>query len=162
MARVYVSIGSNIDREQHVRASLDALTAHYGNLRCSAVYETAAVGFDGDNFYNLVVGFDTDESPAEVVTHLREIEDRNGRVREGARFSARTLDLDLLLYDDLILEEGRLQLPRDEIVKHAFVLKPLADIAGEFRHPLVGKTISQLWHEFPKDNAAIWTVELSR
>ncbi|MBI5041075.1 MAG: 2-amino-4-hydroxy-6-hydroxymethyldihydropteridine diphosphokinase [Gammaproteobacteria bacterium] len=162
MARVYVSIGSNIERERHVRAALDALTAHYGVLQCSTVYETAAVGFDGDNFYNLVVGFDTTERPAEVATQLRAIEDCNGRVREGARFSARTLDLDLLLYDDLILDEGRLQLPRDEIAKHAFVLKPLADIAGACRHPLIGKTIAQMWNEFPKNNASIWPVELPR
>jgi len=80
-------------------------------VQCSTVYETASVGFDGDNFYNLVVGFDTTEKPFEVVEQLREIEDHNGRVREGARFfRPRTLDLDLLLYDDLILEEGRLQL----------------------------------------------------
>jgi 2-amino-4-hydroxy-6-hydroxymethyldihydropteridine diphosphokinase len=162
MARVYVSIGSNIEREQHVRAALDELTAHYGALQCSTVYETAAVGFDGDNFYNLVVGFDTKETPAEVATHLREIEDHNGRVREGARFSSRTLDLDLLLYDDLILEEGRLQLPRDEIGRHAFVLRPLAEIAGACRHPLLGKTIAQMWNEFPKNDATIWPVELPR
>lgn len=162
MARVYVSIGSNIERERHVRAALDALAAHYGELQCSTVYETAAVGFDGDNFYNLAVGFDTTERPVEVATQLREIEDCNGRVREGARFSARTLDLDLLLYDDLILDEGRLQLPRDEIAKHAFVLKPLADIAGACRHPLIGKTIAQMWNEFPKNNASIWPVELPR
>lgn len=162
MARVYVSIGSNIERAQHVRAALDELTAHFGALQCSTVYETAAVGFDGDNFYNLVVGFDTQETPIEVATQLREIEARNGRVREGARFSARTLDLDLLLYDDLILEEGRLQLPRAEITKHAFVLRPLAEIAGERRHPLLGKTLAQLWSEFPKNDAAIWPVEPPR
>lgn len=162
MARVYVSIGSNIEREQHVRAGLAALAEHYGDLQCSTVYETASVGFDGDNFYNLVVGFDTTEKPLEVVQQLREIENCNGRVRAGARFSARTLDLDLLLYDDLILEEGRLQLPRDEISKQAFVLKPLAEIAGQYRHPLMGKTLAQLWDDFPKNDAAIWPVELPR
>ena len=160
MARVYVSIGSNIAREQHVRAALDALQAHYGRVQCSTVYETDAVGFEGDSFYNLVVGFDTDERPTEVAACLRDIEDSNGRIREGARFSARTLDLDLLLYDDLILEEGRLQLPRDEITRYAFVLKPLAEIAGSLRHPLTGKTYAQLWNEFPRKDAGIRAVEL--
>lgn len=162
MARVYISIGSNIEREQHVRAALDALDAHYGRVQCSTVYETAAVGFEGDSFYNLVVGLDTTETPAEVAAQLRAIEDRNGRVREGARFSARTLDLDLLLYDDLILEEGRLQLPRDEITRYAFVLKPLAEIAGTLRHPLTGKTYAQLWTEFPRKDVGIQAVELPR
>lgn len=162
MARVYVSIGTNIERERHVRAALSALEAHYGTLQCSVVYETAAVGFEGDDFYNLVVGFDTDEPPAEVAAQLRAIEDNNGRVREGARFSSRTLDLDMLLYDDLILEEGRLQLPRAEITKYAFVLKPLAEIAGQQRHPLTGTTFAQLWAEFPKNAEAIWPVEMPR
>lgn len=162
MARVYVSIGSNIEREQHVRSALNALEAHYGRVQCSTVYETDAVGFDGDAFYNLVVGFETGESPAEVLMQLREIEDSNGRSREGARFSARTLDLDLLLYDDLIVEEGRLQLPREEITRYAFVLKPLAEIAGSLRHPLTGKTYAQLWNEFPRKDLGIRPVQLRR
>lgn len=161
MARVYVSIGSNIDRERNVRAALDALEARFGRIQSSSVYETVAVGFEGDSFYNLVVGFDTDSKPQDVVNELRAIEDRNGRVREGERFAARTLDLDLLLYDDLILEEGRLQLPRDEITRYAFVLKPLAEIAGGLRHPLTGKTYAQLWSEFPRKDG-IEAVELPR
>lgn len=161
MTRVYVSIGSNIDRERHVRAALDALAARFGRVQSSSVYETVAVGFAGDSFYNLVVGFDTDAKPQDVVNELRAIEDRNGRVREGERFAARTLDLDLLLYDDLILEEGRLQLPRDEITRYAFVLKPLAEIAGTLRHPLTGKTYAQLWAEFPRKDGIV-AVELPR
>lgn len=162
MARVYVSVGTNIDRERHVRAALDALEAHYAAVQCSTVYETAAVGFEGDDFYNLVVGFDTDETPAEVAARLRLIEDENGRVRIGPRFSSRTLDLDLLLYDDLILEEGRLQIPREEITQQAFVLRPLAEIAGERRHPLTGTTFAQLWSEFPPSDATMRPVALSR
>jgi 2-amino-4-hydroxy-6-hydroxymethyldihydropteridine diphosphokinase len=159
MTRVYVSIGSNIDRERHVRAAVNALEARFGRIQSSSVYETVAVGFEGDSFYNLVVGFDTDAKPQEVVQELRAIEDRNGRVRAGERFAARTLDLDLLLYDDLILEEGRLQLPRDEITRYAFVLKPLAEIAGTLRHPLTGKTYAQLWAEFPRKDGIV-AVEL--
>lgn len=162
MARVYVSVGTNIDRERNVRAALDALEAHYGSVQCSTIYETAAVGFDGDDFYNFVVGFDTGESPAEVAAQLRAIEDANGRVRTGPRFSSRTLDLDLLLYDDLVLEEGRLQIPRDEIVHQAFVLAPLAEIAGERRHPLLGASFAQLWADFPKADLTLRPVRLPR
>ena len=162
MARVYVSIGTNIEREQHVRAALDALESCYGQLQCSRVYETSAVGFEGDNFYNLVVGFDTDQTPAEVGEHLRVIEDANGRVRAGPRFSSRTLDIDLLLYDDLVIEEPRLQIPRDEITKHAFVLQPLAEIAGDLRHPLMGQTYAHRWAQFPRQEQRIWAVEFSR
>lgn len=162
MARVYVSVGTNIDRERHVRAALDALEAHYGAVQCSTIYETAAVGFDGDDFYNFVVGFDTGESPVEVAAQLRAIEDANGRVRTGPRFSSRTLDLDLLLYDDLVLEEGRLQIPRDEITHQAFVLAPLAEIAGERRHPLLGASFAQLWAEFPKTGLTLRPVPLPR
>lgn len=162
MARVYVSVGTNIDRERHVRAALDALEARYGRVQCSTIYETAAVGFDGDDFYNFVVGFDTGESPAEVAAQLRAIEDANGRLRTGPRFSSRTLDLDLLLYDDLILDEGRLQLPRNEITQQAFVLAPLAEIAGEQRHPVTGRNFAQLWAEFPKTDLTLKPVRLSR
>jgi 2-amino-4-hydroxy-6-hydroxymethyldihydropteridine diphosphokinase len=162
MARVYVSVGTNIDRERHVRAALDALVAHYGAVQCSTIFETAAVGFDGDDFYNLVVGFDTEEPPTEVAAQLRAIEDANGRLRSGPRFSSRTLDLDLLLYDDVILDEGRLQIPRDEITHQAFVLAPLAEIAGERRHPLTGTTFAQLWAEFPQADATLRPVQLLR
>ena len=162
MARVYVSVGTNIDREHHVRAALDALVAHYGAVQCSTIYETAAVGFDGDDFYNLVVGFDTEEPPTEVAAQLRAIEDANGRLRSGPRFSSRTLDLDLLLSDDVILDEGRLQIPRDEITHQAFVLAPLAEIAGERRHPLTGTTFAQLWAEFPQADATLRPVQLLR
>ncbi|MFN2308691.1 MAG: 2-amino-4-hydroxy-6-hydroxymethyldihydropteridine diphosphokinase [Gammaproteobacteria bacterium] len=162
MARVYVSIGSNIEREHHVRAALTALEAHYGELECSTIYQTAAVGFEGDDFYNLVVGFDTRETPAEVAAQLRAIEDTNGRLRGGPRFASRTLDLDLLLYDDLVLTEGRLQIPRGEITQQAFVLRPLAEIAGERLHPLTGKRLAQLWAEFPQATAVLRPVRLAR
>lgn len=161
MAQVYVSIGSNIDRERHVRAALQALQARFGKLSCSRVYETAAVGFAGDNFYNLVVGFVTDASPAEVAQALRAIEQDNGRVRSGERYAARTLDIDLLLYDDLVLQTGRLQLPRNEITQHAFVLQPLAELAGDLRHPVLGKSYAQLWEEFPKRPDNIWVVDFA-
>jgi 2-amino-4-hydroxy-6-hydroxymethyldihydropteridine diphosphokinase len=81
---------------------------------------------------------------------LSEIEDANQRDRSGPKFSSRTLDLDLLLYDDLVLSENGLTLPRDEILKNAFVLWPLAEIAPELKHPVVKKTYAELWAEFDR------------
>ncbi|MEO7558458.1 MAG: 2-amino-4-hydroxy-6-hydroxymethyldihydropteridine diphosphokinase [Gammaproteobacteria bacterium] len=158
MTRVYVSIGSNIEREYNVRAGLAALRERYGELIVSSVYESKAFGFEGDNFYNLVVGFDTGDDVHTVVASLRAMEDRQGRVRSGPRYSSRTLDLDLLLYGDLVLHEPGLVLPRAEILKHAFVLLPLAEIARETRHPINGRMYAELWQGFDPAGQALWTV----
>ncbi|WJW75371.1 2-amino-4-hydroxy-6-hydroxymethyldihydropteridine diphosphokinase [Thiohalobacter sp. IOR34] len=148
MARVYVSIGSNIDRERQVREGVRRLAEAYGPLVLSPVYETAAIGFEGEDFYNLVAAFDTDETPAEVVERLHAIEAACGRRRGGPRFAPRTLDIDLLLYDDRIMDSGGVQIPREEITRHAFVLKPLADLAPDAVHPLTGESFAAMWAAF--------------
>ncbi|MGB5307057.1 MAG: 2-amino-4-hydroxy-6-hydroxymethyldihydropteridine diphosphokinase [Gammaproteobacteria bacterium] len=146
-ARVYVSIGSNIEREQSIEAALRQLQTDYGDLEQSSIYESDAVGFDSAPFYNLVVAFDTDKSARAVQTHLHDIEAASGRVRGGA-MAARTLDLDLLLYDDLVIDEYRLKLPRNDIERYAFVLGPLAEIAGSKKHPVTGRRYADMWAEF--------------
>ena len=151
MARVYVSVGSNIEREHHVRAGIVALREKFGPLILSRVYESRAVGFDGDDFFNLVAAFDTDQSVQAVARTLRDIERANGRDRRVSHFSPRTLDLDLLLYGDAVLEEGEIKLPREEITRYAFVLGPLAEIAGEMRHPVLQRRFRELWDEFDRD-----------
>ncbi len=148
MPRVWVSIGSNIERERHVRAAIAALRARFGELILSPVYETPAEGFDGDPFYNLVAGFDTALPPQRLHAELRAIEDANGRVRGAGKFSARTLDIDVLTYGDQRDATGGKPLPRDEITRYAFVLKPLADVAGDERHPVLGRTYGELWAAF--------------
>lgn len=158
MSRIYISVGSNIDAEKNIRVAVHALAEEYGDLILSPVYESEAVGFEGDNFLNMVVGLDTDDDVHQVARTLREIEDLNGRVRTGPRFSKRTLDLDLLLYDDLVLNEEHLEIPRSEIIENAFVLWPLADIAPTLEHPLEKKTIQSLWNDYPKDKQSIWLI----
>lgn len=159
MARIYISIGSNIDAEKNIRLAINALQEHYGKLILSSVYESEAVGFDGDNFLNLVVGLNTDEDVYTVAANLRKIEDENGRVRSGPRFSSRVVDLDLLLYDDLVLENESLEIPRDEITKNAFVLLPLDEIAPQLIHPVSGKTICDHWSVFDKESQKLWPIE---
>ncbi|EIJ43560.1 2-amino-4-hydroxy-6-hydroxymethyldihydropteridine pyrophosphokinase [Beggiatoa alba B18LD] len=163
MATVYVSVGSNINPLQHIRAGLTDLQHHYGTLQLSPVYESAAVGFTGENFYNLVLAFQTDKPVRQVNQHLHEIEANHGRTRDGQRYSSRTLDLDLILYDDLVLQDttDKLEVPRGEIEKYAFVLLPLADLAPTLKHPTLGKTYAELWENFQgKDKQTLWQVDV--
>jgi 2-amino-4-hydroxy-6-hydroxymethyldihydropteridine diphosphokinase len=162
MARIYISIGSNIERERHIRAALTALRAQFTNVRCSSVYESEPVGFQGDNFFNAVVACDTDKSVRDVARCLAEIEAQHGRARVSTRFAARTLDLDLLLYDALVVQERDIKLPRAEILVNAFVLRPLAEIAPDARHPVVGKTYAELWRDFPRTEQRLWPVEFKQ
>ncbi len=159
MAKVYVSLGSNIDRERNIKQAIADLQEAYGELEQSRTYETQAVGFAGDPFYNLIVAFDTDEAPQAVASRLRDIEDAHGRDRSSGKFSNRSLDLDLLLYDDLVLDEGDLHLPRKEILEYAFVLKPLAEIAGDMKHPVTGFSFSAAWDQFDPAAQPMWPIE---
>lgn len=161
MPEVFVSIGSNIDPEVNVRAAVDALREHFGSLNLSRVYRSRAVGFDGPDFYNLVAGFETARNAQAVQSVLRDIELACGRYRSGPKFSSRTLDLDLLLYGDMVCQADGVELPRGEITEHAFVLGPLAEIAGDQIHPVLEKTIAQLWRDFVKDDREIEPVALS-
>lgn len=148
MPEVFVGAGSNVEPRRHLGAGLRGLAAQFGLLRLSPVYRNSPVGFAGEDFLNLVVAFETDDAVEEVAAALAAIEAANGRVRGEAKFAPRTLDLDLLLYGDLVLDTGGIQLPRDEIIKYSFVLKPLADLAGEHLHPVLGRSYAELWEHF--------------
>ena len=161
MHEVYVSIGSNINREEYICSALDALQENFENLFLSPVYESVAVGFEGENFYNLVVSFNTVLSLEELAKKLRAIEDDNGRNRNKPKFSGRTLDLDILTYDNKVGEFSGTVLPRDEITYNAFVLKPLSDIAGEKKHPELNTPYEQLWREFDQSKQKLWQIEFN-
>jgi len=159
MPRVYISIGSNVDRENSIRNAVRELTARYGPLVLSPVYESRAVGFTGENFYNLVAGFDTEETAGRVKETLGDIETACGRRREGPRFSPRTLDLDLLLYGDTVQHDGPIDVPHPDIRRYAFVLRPLADIAPGGRHPETGLVYEKMWQQFDKDKQELTAVD---
>jgi len=148
----FISIGSNIDKEIHIPSSINALKKQFGEVVLSSLYETEAVGFEGDDFINLIVQFNSDFDAKTIAKILRKIELEHGRTRDSRKYAARTLDLDLVLYGDLIISDGRLQIPRDEIERYAFVLEPLAEIAPHSLHPVSKISYSQLWNNYDKSN----------
>ena len=145
MGRAYLSLGSNIEPARHLRAAIVALRERFGAVRVSPVYCTPAIGFDGDDFLNAAAIIESDLDPVALNDWLHALEDAHGRDRSGPRFGPRPLDIDIVFYDDLTLDGPRhLQIPRDEL-KHAFVLKPLADLAPDYVHPAVGRSLAALW-----------------
>jgi 2-amino-4-hydroxy-6-hydroxymethyldihydropteridine diphosphokinase len=159
MALIYLSLGSNIERQRRISAALDALADHFGELLISSVYESVSVGFEGDSFYNLVVGINSSMAVGQISKILKSIEDQNGRDRSGPRFGSRSLDIDILTVDDIAGELDGIQLPRDEVLKNAFVLLPLAEIAPQSQHPVTAQTYSQHWQQFDKNKQKLWPVE---
>ena len=145
MTRAWLSLGSNIEPGEHLRAALAELRARFGAIVVSPAYRFPAVGFDGPEFVNLAVGIDTDLEPQALNDWLHALEDRHGRRRDVPRYSSRTLDVDIVLYGDRVLKgRGNLELPRPEL-DQAFVLQPLADIAPQAVHPLLRRRIGELW-----------------
>lgn len=160
MTQVSVSIGSNIDRERHIRSCLNILAATFDELVVSRVYESEPVGFeDGRNFFNLVAVFRCDWSVGELQAWCKRIEHDHGRRKESPKFSPRTLDIDLLTVDGLVGEHDGVMLPRDEILYHAFVLLPLAELLPDTPHPEDGRTYAELWSEFEAGDQRLWPVE---
>lgn len=161
MTTAYVSMGSNIEPQKHIQQGLQALAQIYGELVVSSVYESQAVGFEGDNFLNLVVSFETETEPVAIDEQLKHIEQQAGRERGEEQFVARSLDLDLLVYNDLVIINNKLSLPRDEILKYAFVLLPLAEIAPQRKHPVERQTYAALWQQFPnKEQQPLWKKDI--
>ena len=159
MATAFIGIGSNIERESNIRSGLQTLHRNFSNVSVSRVYESSAVGFNGDNFFNLVALIETELDARALQDKLHEIEAQFGRVRGAQRYVSRTLDLDLLLYDDLVSDEEGLQLPREDVTEFAFVLLPLSEMAGELQHPVLKTTYAELWENFDQADQVLWPVD---
>ncbi|WP_114326769.1 2-amino-4-hydroxy-6-hydroxymethyldihydropteridine diphosphokinase [Candidatus Colwellia aromaticivorans] len=154
MANIYISLGSNVEREYHVQKGLNALAVAFDlpfeQLKLSSLFESEAVGFSGNAFLNMVIGIKTSLSVEQVAIKLRDIEFNYGRTNDAKKFSPRTLDLDLLLYDDLIIDSPA-QLPRNEINRNAFVLWPLSEVAPQVVHPIIKQNYYTLWQNYDKN-----------
>jgi len=149
---VYVAAGSNVAPEQNLTRAVAALAREFPGVRCSPWYRNRAVGFDGADFINLVAGFDTSRPVREVLATLHAIEAQCGRPREAPRWAPRSMDLDVLLYGDLLCDEPGLRLPRPDLLKRAYMLGPLAQLAPEVMHPTAHLSMGELWRRF--DQAA--------
>lgn len=160
MAAVYLSLGSNIDPEHNLRLGVAQLQQRFGDLELSATYRSKPVGFDGDDFLNLVVSLDSNATPEQIEQGIEEIHGLAGRRRGEEKFSSRTLDIDLLLYDDLVRETPRPKLPRADILEYSFVLRPLAELAPDLQHPLTGKTMLEHWQQFDEQRHPLTVVDV--
>lgn len=168
MSRASLSLGSNVDPVRHLRIAVAALRERFGDVQVSMAYRFPAVGFDGPDFVNAAAVVDTDLDPQALNDWLHALEDANGRDRSGPRYGNRTLDIDIVLFDDRLIDGAghpgsgpgqALRVPRDEL-RHAFVLKPLAEIAPGLVHPVRGETLQVLWESHPEHSVAFEAVAL--
>jgi len=145
---IYVAAGSNVEPEKYLSRALEALEASFAPLKVSPAYRNRAVGFEGADFINLVLGFRSD-LPVEIVRNrLQQIEARCDRPPQSPQWAPRTLDLDILLYGDLVSDRPGLILPRPDLLRRNYMLGPLAAIAPDLRHPTAHRTMRELWEAF--------------
>jgi 2-amino-4-hydroxy-6-hydroxymethyldihydropteridine diphosphokinase len=161
MAEVFVAAGSNIDPLRNLRAALDGLQRSYAPVRISSAYRNKAVGFEGDDFVNLVVGFNTKDSLEQVRARLQQIEADCGRPRDAPKWAPRSMDLDILLFGDEVRSEPGLTVPRPDLVKRPYMLKPIVDIAPDLRHPTLHRTMREFWEAFEGKDHQMTVVDLS-
>ncbi|MBR9726606.1 2-amino-4-hydroxy-6-hydroxymethyldihydropteridine diphosphokinase [Shewanella intestini] len=158
MATIYISLGSNIDPVRYLKAAVVDLNLHFDSLVLSRVYESEAVGFKGTNFLNMVIRAETELPIEAVVATFKQIEQDHGRVVGAKKFAARTLDLDLLLYDDIVCDKP-IELPRAEVLYNAFVLWPLAELIPHQCHPVVEQSYQSLWENYDKSLQKLWPID---
>jgi len=162
MAAVFLGLGSNVSPEENLRLAVRELRTRYGDLTLSAVYQSSAVGFAGADFLNLVVRLQTRHSPLDICNEIELIHNLAGRIRGSDKWESRPLDIDLLLYNDLVQDERPVRVPRVDILQFSFVLRPLAELVPDRVHPVTGKTYHEHWKEFDaeshplKESNVVW------
>lgn len=155
MHTAYLGLGSNIEADRNIASAVAALRRVFKNIEFSPFYRCSPFGFEGEDFINAVAKVETGLAPLDLKNFLVEMEDRHGRDRESPKYSSRTLDVDILLYDDLYLLSPQLEIPRDEILQAAYVLRPLADLAPGLVHPVRRRTLFELWEDFRGEKAGL-------
>lgn len=158
--RVYLGLGSNIDPEENLRLGIRELRWRFGPLDRSPVYRSRPLGFTGEDFLNMVVALDASEPVASLRETIEGIHDLAGRQRGSGRFVSRPLDIDLLLYGDAIVDEPGCRIPRPDILRYSFVLRPLSELVPELRHPDTGRTMREHWEEFDAGSHPLTPVPL--
>jgi 2-amino-4-hydroxy-6-hydroxymethyldihydropteridine diphosphokinase len=161
MNQVFIAIGSNIEPRQRMLQAARALKDRFGEVRFSSCYSNPAFGFDGPNFVNAVAGFNTLMPVEALLKTLREIEERCGRAAAAPKWQPRAMDLDLLLYDQLIGSGPGYTLPRPDLRKRVYMLGPLAELAPDLLYPPSGPTIAELWSKFPRSQFSLLRLELN-
>ncbi|WP_290625896.1 2-amino-4-hydroxy-6-hydroxymethyldihydropteridine diphosphokinase [Altibacter sp.] len=152
MQHIYLSLGSNLgNRFDYLQQAVDAIFVEVGTvLKISSVYETPALGFDGEAFLNCVVLIQSGMSPAKVMEAVLAIEKRMGRERSpGDRYHSRPIDIDILFVDDLVVRNKKLTIPHPEMANRKFVLQPLAELNSKLKHPVLQKNVIKLLAETP-------------
>jgi 2-amino-4-hydroxy-6-hydroxymethyldihydropteridine diphosphokinase len=160
MPDVYVAAGSNIQPQVNLRSALSALKRRVGDIRVSKAYRNKAVGFDGPDFINLVMAFETELTLTEVLSVLQAVEGLCGRPRKAPKFEPRTMDLDLLLYGDMVCATHAITLPRPDLIKRAYMLGPLAELAPALVHPTLKQTMTDLWKGFDQAAHPMQVIEI--
>ena len=158
---VYIGAGSNIEPARHLRMAIAGLRDRFGPLALSGIYRNPAEGFEGEDFLNLVIRISTLDSPRAIVDTVELLHERAGRERGSNPFSPRTLDLDLLMYGDRIIDEGKVRIPREDITEYAFVLGPMAEMAPDLEHPVTGRSMIEMWRSFSGDKTQLKRLRLN-
>jgi len=144
MPQVYIALGGNIEPAARMTQAARALKARFPDVHFSACYRNPAVGFEGAEFLNAVAGFSTELSIIELLQALHAIEEQCGRARSDPKWGPRAMDMDLLLYGDEVGTGPGYTLPRPDLARRIYMLRPLAELAPQLRHPIAGRTMTEL------------------